>query len=485
MFIPVADYAPDIADLNSNFSDTVNNVLCASGLYLPMPSLQALTQALPSRPLGWLSVRTLDGTIRFFAATGTKLYLLNSGTLGWDDVSKPATTYGASIDVPWCIKAFGNFIIAVNQNDNPQVFQIGTDVKFRDLGGSPPRAGLIEIWGDFVALMKLTSNSNRVQWSGLNNCEFWTPGSSNSDFQDFPDGGQVQASTEVTNPVVLLETAIYLATFVPGSTEIFTFQKIQDKRGARAPMSVATRGSICFYVDVGGFFQVNADGSIIPIGLERVDKTVLSRLTGYGRSRILGVVDPVYNRVYFAIDYDDNGTYDQMVVYDWTLQKWTTTDLNVVGVFQFATAGYTLDGLDAVSSSLDALPFSLDSKVWDGGAPVLGAFTTDFKIGAFSGASLEATVVTQEAGDTAGQIMRTTSTTPVIDTSNVYVSLGVRFRRSDNVTWLPEQIPSSHTGKVRKNSRARFHRVKMRVPAGATWKFMKGVDVDTTPAGGR
>jgi hypothetical protein len=485
MLIDVAEYRPDVADLNTAFTDDLLNVLAADGSYIPAPMLSALTAALPDRPNGWLSVRSLDESIRFFVGTGTKLYLLNSTTLAWDDVSQTATTYSASADVPWCIKAFGNFIIAVNQNDDPQVYEIGTDILFRDLAGSPPRAGIVAVWGDFAALMHLTSNSNRVQWSGLNDCEFWTPGSNNSDYQDFPDGGQVQGSTEATNPLIFMESAIQRATFVPGSVEIFTFQKIHDKRGAKSPYSIATRGELGFFADEGGFFQIGPDGSVTPIGFEKVDRTFFRRMTVSSISKIAGAVDPFYSRVYWILDYNGDGIFDQMLVYDWQLVKWTVIDVAVIGIFAFATSGYTLDGLDAVSTSLDALPFPLDSKAWQGGAPVLGAFDTDFKLGAFSGVSMEATITSPELGDTAGKVMRTASSYPVTDTADVFVSIGVRMRRGDNVTWLPEQQPSSNTGMVRKRSRARFHRFKTRIPADTVWTHFKGIDVETSEAGSR
>ncbi len=485
MLIPVAEYAPDIADLNAEFSDAIQNVLCASGGYIPAPALSALTTALGAQPVGWLSVRSLDGSIRFFAGTATKLYLLNNTNLTWTDVSKAATTYNASVDVPWHIKAFGNFVIAVNQNDDPQVYEIGTDVLFRNLGGSPPRAGRIAIWGDFVALLDLVTNPNRVQWSGLNDCEFWTPGSNNSDYQDFADGGRVTGSSDVTNPIVLLESAIQRATFVPGSVEIFTFQKVQEARGAKSPLSVATRGTFVFFADAGGFFQAAPDGSVSPIGFEKVDRTVFGKISVYGTSKIMGAIDPFYSRVYWAVDTNDDNLYEEMYVYDWQLDRWTMVQIGVMGIFPFATSGYTLDGLDAVSSSLDALPFSLDSKVWDGGAPVLGAFTTDYKIGAFSGANLEATVTTQEMGDTAGQVTRVSESTPVVDTITSFVSIGIRMRRGDNVTWLDEQQPSTNTGIVRKRARARFMRFKTRIPSATVWHNFKGIDVPTNPAGFR
>lgn len=483
MLVNVADYGPDIADLNVSFTDELTNVLAAEGGYIPAPAFVSLTSALAAKPLGWCSMMTLAGSVNFFVGTGTKLYKLNSSTLAFDDVSKPATTYGAVDTAPWCIKAFGDYVIAVNQNDAPQVYQVGVDTAFRDLGGSPPRAGIVRIWDNFVALMQLTTNPARVQWSALNNCESWTPGTNSSDYQDFPDGGVVQGSTEATNPLIFLQKAVIKAQFVPGSAEIFTFQKIQNNRGAQSAYSIAHRGDVAFFADTGGFFQIGPDGSIAPIGFERVDRTVFKRLAQSSVSTIQGSVDPFYSRVYWAVDYDGNGIFEQLLVYDWQLSKWTTININHYGVFPMVTSGYTLEGLDSISASIEDLPYPLDSKAWQGGAPLLGAFDTSFKLGSFSGTSLEAVVTTPELGDTTGAVMRTSASMPIVNTGNLYVSVGVRMRRGDAIAWLPEVMPSRNTGLVKRNTRARYHRFKIRIPAGETWAQIKGIDVATTPAG--
>jgi hypothetical protein len=485
MLIPAAEYRPDVAALNAAYTDDVRNVLVADGSYIPAPSFFALSQSLESKPLGGVCVKT-EGGVYIFAGTSDKLWVLNNTDLTWVDISQ-APTYAANDDAPWAFTAFGAFVIAVNKNDDPQVYEIGVDTVFRDLGGSPPRAGMVKIWGDFVALMGLTSNPGRVQWSALNNCEEWTPGVNNSDYQDFPDGGAVQNSSESTNPIIFLERAIQRATFVPGSIEIFTFQKIHDKRGAKSPYSVATRGAYSFYVDEGGFFQISPDGQIAPIGFEKVDRTIFSRLNATAISKIYGAVDPFYSRVYWALDVNGTGTYSEMLVYDWQIQKWTPIDINLLSIHPMATIGYTLESLDAISPSIDDLPFSLDSKAWQGGAPLLAGFSADFKLGFLSGESLEATVTTPEIGDTSGQVIRTTSSYPVVDTASIFVSAGVRMRRDqyEPVVWLAERERSYNTGRVRQTTRARFHRFKMRIPAGEVWSHISGIDVETAPAGFR
>lgn len=604
--IPFAEWAPDQGTLNSKFTSNAKNVLPAAQSYIPFKSLGLISAALPAKPLGGFTARTLAGQVSIFAGTATKLYKLNNTTLVWDHVSKLAadqvtngtfaadtdwtkdtsvtisggtaswssvadgdgitqaqsftagriykvvftvsgfssggvqavieggtsvegtartangtyteyltavtgnnafailasagsTTldvdnvtvqelaeYSATDSARWDFAQFGENVVAVNVNDPPQVFDLGSDSEFSDLSGSPPQAAYVDVWGDFLVLMQLSSNANRVHWSALNDITGWTPGTDNSDTQDFPDGGSVQGATSTTNPIIFMERAIYYGTFVPGSTEIFTFQKVHDLRGAASPYSVATRGIHAFYADEGGFFQVAPDGSLGSIGREKVDRDTFENLAASDIAAIQGVADPFHSRAYFGVDDDGDGYLDRILTYDWDLQRWSQAEVDISIMFPAATTGYTLEGLDAISGSIDALAISLDSRVWQGGAPVLAAFNRDHKLGFYSGTAMEATLETQEFGDPAGSVQRITEVVPVVDAGNMSdlnVSYGARYRRSDVFVYSAETTPSTNTGIARKNSRARFHKIKLRIVAGATWTHASGVHVNSTGAG--
>lgn len=486
--VPFAPWRPDVSALNSQFAADVLNVLWATDAYNPFPKLVPFTLAAASSPLWGFTARNSSGQAVIFMGTATKLYVLNTGTLAWDDISKPATTYGATVDERWQFTQYGNYIVAINVNDNPQVYQIGVSATFDNLAGSPPRARHLAVWGDFLALGGLSGFETRVHWSGLNDITQWVPGVNNCDFQDFPDGGNVQGVTDATNPIVIQRSAIRFGTFVPGSTEVFTFQKVHDKRGAVAPYSIASRGAFTFFADSGGFFQIFTDGSLKEIGLEKVDRTVFASIAGPDIAAIIGAVDPFFNRVYFAARYNPTSTsFDRLIIYDWGIGEWTpaAASTNIMFPLASATLGYTLEGLDAVSASLDALPFSLDSRVWQGGAPVMAAFDQNFKLGFYSGGNAEATLTTQELGDTAGMMTRVTEIMPVLDTNNVFVSTSARNKRGDTVVWGPERSPSSNTGIIRGNTRARFNQFKTRVPEDVVWTHAQGLNVKTAPAGTR
>lgn len=235
MFLPAAEYRPDVANTNSAYTNELLNALPADGSYIPMPLLVLFTGSLSVKPISGFFARQIDGSVKIIVGSAAKLWALNPTTLLWDDISEPATTYSASDDEPWVFAQFGNFVVAVNANDDPQVFELGVSTDFADLGGAPPRARIVQAVGPFLMLGNLTSNQNRVHWSGLENITQWTPGTNNSDFQDFPEGGQIVGITRSKDPLVLMQKGIWRGLFMPGSREIFAFDKLLVELGAVSP----------------------------------------------------------------------------------------------------------------------------------------------------------------------------------------------------------------------------------------------------------
>jgi len=468
--INLADWRPDVAIVNSPHVGDLINVLPADGGYIPMPQLTAYSSALAATPISAYSVVDTTGTLHVFAGTATKLYKISSTS--WTDVSKAATTYAATADTPWRFARFGDYVIAVNPNDNVQVYHLGVSTTFDNLAGSPPASAEVKVWGDYLVLIQATSDATSLSWCDTNDITNWSTGVSGS--QVFPDGGKLMSATEATNPIIFLENAIYAGTFVPGSTVTFTFQKIHDKRGAISIKGVASRGEYSFFADKGGFFQI-AGGQITPIGFEKVDRTIFQTLSYTDAQNIDCTIDPFYSRVYWSMDLSGSGTYDTILVYDWNLQRWTKISQVHILVFPAATPGYTLDGLDALGYTLDTLPYSLDSKVWQAGAPLLAAFDSADMLSFFSGQPLEATITTQEAGDVTGNMTCIRSIYPVVE----------RTKRSDAVTYSQEYSPNSVTGRVDGLFASRFHRVKIRIPASTDWTEIQAVDADVIPAGKR
>ncbi|WP_455480478.1 hypothetical protein V3564_04915 [Bartonella sp. B12(2025)] len=481
-FIPIAEYRPDIAFINSSYSNEIVNVLPAPKSYIPFPTVASASKPFPDVILGIYAVRSLNG-VRIIVGSPTKLYEFDNITRGWKDISKLGTQYHANKTAPWSFTSFGDHIIAVNSNDPPQMLSLKTEERFCDLGGNPPHAGIVRVWGDFVCLMKLTDKPNRVHWSGLNDAECWTVGQKNCDYQDFPDGGYVQGSNEATNPLIFMRSAIYHATFVPGSKIIFSFAKIKDKMGAKSSTAIASRGDYTFFISDDGFYQINSAGEILPIGFGKVDKTIFTLYNNFSIDEMKACIDPVHSRVYFSINDDVRGM--NIYVYDWLLQVWSVISGQKLLLFPLFSAGYTLEGLDEAVEHLRDLPASLDSKMWQHGAPVLGAFIQDNTFGFFLGSPMEAIIASQTVGDTGRQINLMTEAFVQADTIDGGLSIGSAFiiDNRNQLNWAKERYAGYNNGMYNIRSRARYHALRLRIPKGTPWTHITGFDVTLKPAG--
>ncbi|RCL00008.1 MAG: hypothetical protein JSC085_000995 [Candidatus Tokpelaia sp. JSC085] len=539
--IPIADYRPDVSDFLNQYSDDVTNVFPALGCVIPAKNFAPMNLSLPIHevPLGAIAVRHRSGiSFTIFLGTETKIFALSSLATGWIDVTKPDTVYNASVENPWSFAAWGQQVIITNGNDPPQTMLV-TDDHMRDLGEKPilegetpytvkaPLGSIVKIWGNFVAIMGLQDgslvdtsgkepvvllnyNSGMIIWSGLNDPDRWNVGDPEyfSDWQEFFDGGNVHTSSETSNPIIFLDTAIYYGTFMPGSVEIFRFQKVQEKRGARNPISVASRGEQIFYADAGGFFMITAEAGfpvIEAIGFEKVDRTYFQDLSSIDLDTIKGVIDPFYNRVYWGIDSNSNGIYDMILSFDWLLKKWTVLELDtpIYDFVQIYTFGVSLEEMDAFETKgtdqetgqfsdkadLDRLPYSLDARIWKASSPVLmgimRGISGRLEIGAFHGQNMEARVTTYEVGETGQNFFRLGKIRIISDANEIYLSAGRRntLRLRGNIHWTSESTPSDRNDNVYIRSRAKFHRFKVRIPANTDWTYLDGVDVELIPSG--
>jgi len=193
--LPFADWKPDLSPYKAASSQLIQNVFPRLDGYGPVASVSPYSQALPAPCRGYFYARKADQSVTVFAATASKLYKLNNTDFSWTDVSKGAGSYTAvGNGEQWQFAQFNNFVIAVQINTVPQVFDLTSSTAFADLGGSPPPARYVAVVNRFVVLSGLgTSTPYRVQWSGLNAVTTWTSGVNSSDFQDLPDGGVVRA----------------------------------------------------------------------------------------------------------------------------------------------------------------------------------------------------------------------------------------------------------------------------------------------------
>jgi hypothetical protein len=408
---------------------------------------------------------------------------INTASTGTGTHSVTGKYAELSSDAHWQFVQFGNLVKATQKNAVLQTYTLGTSSAFADNAGSPPQASYISVVGRFLVLSGLLSNPFRVHWSGLNDTTQWTSGVNSSDFQDFPDGGIVRGVAGGEFGIVFQDQAIRRMSYIPGSALIFQIERIAEQLGLFGPYSIIRAGALVLFHSAKGFYKIAPGGLPEQIGRERVDRTFFDDLDKTELHMLIGAADPRATRGFWAYKSTSGttGLFDKIMGYDFVLDRFfpvTTSGEYLLGMSQ---PGLTLESLDDLSASIDDLAASLDSFAVST-QPLIAGFSSEHKMGFFSGASLEATLETAEQGSSNERVYLG-GFRPVVDAPSVYGSASYRETLSDTPTSLPEIAKNTRTGSCDLRRSTRYTRMKIRVPAAQTWTYSAGVEPFIQPDG--
>jgi hypothetical protein len=482
-----ADYRPDVSDYEGQASRSILNVIPRGDGYGPFPSFSAYTSALPSACRGAFYALKSDGTVVTFAGAVNRLYKLNNTDFTWSDVSSGGASYSAlSSSAQWQFAQTGNLVFATQANAPLQVFDLTSSTTFGNALGSPPQAAYISVVGRFLVLSGLLSTPYRIQWSGLNSFNAstsWDGVTAGSDHQDFPDGGIVRGIAGGESGIIFQDQAIRRMSYVPGSPIIFQIDRITQDKGLYAPYSIIRAGERIFFYAGQGFHKIEPGGVPEPIGREKVDRTFLADLDKGNLQLFIGTADPRSTRVYWAYKSVSGavGTFDKLLGYDFLLDRFfpvMSTGEYLLGMSQ---TGLTLENLDSISSSLDALTLSLDAYA-TAVQPEIAQFSGTHVLGFFRGTNLEATMESAEQGTDENRIT-VRGFRPVTDAPMLFGSVSYRDTPSAVATPGTEVPVNARTGRCDVRRDTRYSRFRIRIPAATSWTFCAGVVPDLASGG--
>jgi len=484
-------YAPDTASVDASVSAVASNVVPRADGYAPFRSPVPISLALPEDCRGAIQVLSpAYGFPVYFAGTRTRLYRYNNGSGAWDDVSKDGATYSVPPGDFWSFAAYGNRLVATCLGTVVQVIDIDTGKRFADLGGNPPRARHLGIVSEFLVLAGLASNPSAVHWSDLGDITYWEPGvisgGHTSDIQVFPDGGAVTAFAGGEFGLVFQENKIRRMVFSPGSQEVFDFSILEENRGAVAPWSVMKVGARVFFLDREGFFVFNG-GASAPIGAERVNRFFASRLDPNAIASTVAIRDATGPRVLFAYrlngaDVSDPSLLGEALLYDWLLDRWTLIEVAMRYGLAAATPAASIDNIPG--SLDDAGQKPLDDPSYAGGVPVLGVITADNRLSTLTGPPLEARIETAEAMLARPDRAYVRGLRVDTDADDWRVRVGTRetLRQSESPRLRDETAPNAE-GFAPCHASGRYHRARVRIPAGTAWSYASAVEPDAGKEG--
>ncbi len=437
------------------------------------------------------------GTIYYVAATGLSSsafsvsatpggVLINTSSAGSGTHSVTSPYLALSASAHWRFAQTGNLVFATQANVPLQVFDLTASAAFGDALGSPPQAAYIDVVGRFLVLSGLLSNPYRIQWSGLNSfnaTQSWTSGVNSSDFQDFPDGGIVRGVAGGEFGIIFQDQAIRRMTYAPGSPVVFQIDRIAQDKGLFAPYSIVRAGEFVFFYSSQGFQRIVPGGLPEQIGRERIDRTFRADLDRGNLQLMIGTADPRSTKVYWAYKSSAGsaGLYDKILGYDYSLDRFFQLSMSGEYLLGISQTGLTLENLDSISSSIDAMTLTLDAYA-TAVQPEIAQFGPDHILSFFRGDNLEATLETAEQG-TDGQRIYLNGFRPITDAVNVFGSASFRETQQATPAYLSEVALNARTGRCDLRQDTRYARMRLRIPAATTWTFAAGIEPDVTQTG--
>lgn len=411
---------------------------------------------------------------------------INTSSAGSGTHSVTSIYSALSSDALWQFAQFGNLVFATQKNAALQVYDLSAGGAFGNALGSPPQASYVSVVGRFLVLSGLLSPPYRIQWSGLNNVNAatsWDGLTLGSDHQDFPDGGIVRGVAGGEFGIVFQDQAIRRMSYIPGSALIFQIERIAKDMGLFAPYSIISAGSLIFFHSAKGFYKIQPGGVPEQIGREKFDRTFFDDLDKNELRMFQGCADPRSTMVFWAYKSTagTTGLYDKILGYDYALERAFPISMAGEYLLGMSQPGITLENLDSLSSSIDALGASLDSYAV-ATQPLISQFNNAHKLGFFSGLNLEATLETSEQG-TSGNRIFVSGFRPITDAGTFYGSASYRETQQATATAGTEVLINSRTGRCDMRRSTRYSRFKGRIPAGTTWTYAAGVEPDVTPEG--
>lgn len=448
-------------------------------------------------------VLSTTGTLPTGLVVGTVYYVINSAantfnvslTSGGTAVNTSGAGAGTHsmtyfyTSVPstdqWQFTQFGDSVIAVQANINPQVFTLASSTAFADLGGSPPASRYIATVGRFLVLTGQTSNPRRLQWSDLDGITTWTAGTGFSNYFDLPDGGIVRGVMGGEFGFVAQESVWRRMIYVTGAKPAFQIDRIAEEKGLLGPYSIVRAGDKIFAVTQQGFQQITGQG-LVPIGKERVDRTFLADLDTASLNLLIGAGDPAGTRAFWAyksVGNSNTAIFDKIIAYDSALDRWSPP-ISVSGEYlaPIVKPGLTLEGLDTISSSIDALTFTLDS-VQSALGSKLAAADSSHKLAFFDGTNIEATLDTPEQG-VEGRHILVRGFSPRTDATTVYGSTRYRANAQATYSQTTEALVNAQ-GFCPQRRETKLARPRVRIPAGTVWTYASGVEPEIAQTGKR
>lgn len=486
--IKLGEWLPDVPFNENPGLVEARNCIPVDDFYAQYQPLETGDDALGDRVIGAYAAVDAAGDTHIYVGIDSDLYLKAGSS--YTDLS--GTPFNTASNGYWRFAQFDEIVIATNFADTPQAIEAGaaTTAALATSGTAPKgrQVGVINRFAvigdtDYLGVLE----PNRIQWSAIDDCRSW-PTPNTSAARTVQSGEQILpaaqgAVTAIANGefygLVFQKRGITRATYVGGDV-VFQFQTIDFTRGCWFPQSMVQIGQLCYFIASDGIYVTDGQ-TVRPIGDGKVDRYFFADVDQTYAERVTAAIDYTNKCIYWLypnFSATDGGP-NRLIIYNYAKNRFARAEDTVTMIFSSVSEGYTLDQLDSLYASLDDIPVSLDSTIWQGGANTLMGFGTDNKLGTFSGTALVARFETGEYEMNPFGYMFIRGVRPRVTGNPTLVTIAIGSRdNQDNETrtFGSAQTRTTRTGVCDFRDNVRFGTIRMEVTGG--FDRALGVDVD-------
>ena len=480
--ILLGEWLPDQPD--STGSPTPNlemafNVYPSATGYAPFPKPTRISIDMPNneRINSVFSARQNE-QITAIVGTNSNIYRGNNivkgvaGTIS--DISRPEGY--ASNRRNWHFEQFGSIVLGTNGTAKIQKYDMAGDATFTDIEEAPV-CRTMAIVRDFVFAGYCDAESNKVQWSDLNNENVWDSDDTNqADFQILPSGGAVKAITGGEFGLIIQEKAVQRASYI-GTPFVFQFDLISDNTGCISGASAIQHNGISYWLSEGG--MVACDGTkVTNIGEGKINDWLFREIDKTKIEDVSVAIDPLKNLIVW--NFPTSSEERVLLKYNYETGRFATGRTLAQVVAGLMTQSASLDSLDSDYPILDDMPISLDSGLLIGGQfSFCGA--EDKHVVAFS-LLPETCYLTTNDMEFDGFSVATLAM-PIIESGSAEFQIASRNSLNENILYSDNSVTSAEN-RADLRSGGKYHRVRIH-PTGVKWKNAVGFDLVVTTQGSR
>lgn len=475
-------FAPDLDSTTAGVITDCTNIIPVPKGFAAAPSPAAAgVAALADDCRGLVVARKLDDTNRLIAGTQDALY--ERSGLTWTDVSSAPYTGGT--ESRWRFAQFGDVTLATNRADDIQSSSSGA---FASLGGSPPKASIVESVAGFVMVFDVNDatygfgdSPDRWWCSGLYNQATWQPSTATQAATGrlFDTPGKILAGRRLgSNIVAYKEKSMFLGVY-QGPPFVWGWQLISSDIGCLSQEACVNIGTAHVFASYDDFYVF--DGSQpISIGEDRLRKWYQDNLNLSFKHRVTALHDRSRSLVYFFFPSTSSitGDPDMGVAYNYAKNEWGRADITLQAAADYVSGAITYDDLGTLYSTYDDLPdISYDSPFWTASSFVPAVIDTSNTIMALNGTPGASSITTGDVGDdvTLSFLSRVTPRFLTRPTSGSLIPYS-RNAMGDDLTAGGESTMSSSRFDFMQS--ARWHRIKLEFTgsmelAGLDWTIVE------------